>query len=183
MKNITDTIQGGGRKTYSFLLTATIALCAASANAATWYWTGNGGDLNWFTPANWNTAVDGSGAAATELVSGDNFTFGSAIDSATAINYNPSGDDFSIDTITFASGCGAVTVSGSPIASVGKMVNETSTIQTFQNAVQFSSTVNMTGPSAWNDAYITFSGEGGATGTYPENYRYFRGKQTFTRWV
>ena len=136
--------------------------------------------MNWFTPANWNTAVDGSGDAASELVSGDSFTFGTAIASATAINYNPSVDDFAIGTITFASGCGAVTVSGSPIASVGKMVNETSTIQTFQNAVQFSSTVNMTGPSAWNDACITFAAEGGATGTYPENYRYFRGKQTFT---
>jgi hypothetical protein len=36
MKNITDTIQGGGRKTFSFLLAAIIAVAMASANAATW---------------------------------------------------------------------------------------------------------------------------------------------------
>ena len=42
MRNITDTIQGGGRKTYSFLLAAIVALAAAdSANAATdYYWNG-----------------------------------------------------------------------------------------------------------------------------------------------
>ena len=37
MKNITDTIQGGGRKTYSFLLAAIIVVAAGAATADTYY--------------------------------------------------------------------------------------------------------------------------------------------------
>ena len=154
-------------------------------NAATWYWTGNGGDLNWFTPANWNTAADGSGDAATELASGDSFTFGSAIDSATAINYNPSVDDFAIDTITFASGCGAVTVSGADVNKVTQIVNESEEVQTFANDVYFDLTLNVrTSASATTgDPKVLFTGEKGAFGTKFANHNYYRGKNTVDAWT
>ena len=58
MKNITDTIQGGGRKTFSFLLAAVIALAAAGAYADTLKWIGRG-DAPVFSDAlNWKS--DGS---------------------------------------------------------------------------------------------------------------------------
>ena len=40
------------------------AAFAMSMQAATYYWTGSGGDGLWTTAANWNTAADGSGTAA-----------------------------------------------------------------------------------------------------------------------
>ena len=152
-------------------------------NAATWYWTGDGGDSNWFTPANWSTATDGSGDAATELASGDSFTFGSAIDSATAINYNPSGN-FNIGTITFASGCGAVTVSGADVNKVMQIVNESGVVQTFANDVYFVSTLNVrTSASATTgDPKVLFNGEKGAFGTMFANHNYYRGKNTVDAW-
>ena len=153
-------------------------------NAATWYWTGDGGDLNWFTAANWNDTADGTGNAATELASGDSFTFGSAIDSATAINYNPSGD-FNIGTITFASGCGAVTVSGADVNKVTQIVNESGVVQTFANDVYFASTLNVhTSTSATTgDPKVVFNGEKGAFGTKFANHNYYRGKNTVDAWT
>ena len=164
-------------------LAALAMFAAVSANAATWYWTGEGGDLNWFTPANWNTAADGTGDAATELASGDSFTFGSAIDSVTAINYNLSGD-FNIGTITFASGCGAVTVSGADVNKVTQIVNESGEVQTFANDVYFDSTLNVrTSASATTgDPKVLFTGEKGAFGTKFANHNYYRGKNTVDTW-
>ena len=140
--------------------------------------------MNWFTPANWNTAADGSGDAATELASGDSFTFGSAIDSATAINYNPSGD-FNIGTITFASDCGAVTVSGADVNKVTQIVNESGVVQTFANDVYFASTLNVrTSASATTgDPNVLFTGEKGAFGTKFANHNYYRGKNTVDAWT
>ena len=174
MRNITDTIQGGGRKTFSFLLAAIVALAAAGANAATWYWTGDGGDSNWFTPANWNTAADGTGDAATELSSGDSFTF-DAFTPSGDVNYNPSGD-FNITTVTFGTGLTAtVKITGAKITSLGNAVNNnTSYGMEFANEVQFSSTINLKSTSK----SITMSG--GAIGTTPSNHSTLVGRYTLT---
>ena len=174
MKNITDTIQRGGQKTFSFLLAAIIAAIAGAANAATWYWTGDGGDLNWFTPANWNSAADGTGDAATVLASGDSFTF-DAVTPSGDVNYNPSGD-FNITTVTFGTGLTAtVKITGAKITSLGNAVNNnTSYGMEFANEVQFSSTINLTVPTK----KIVMSG--GATGTEPANHTWFFGKYTLT---
>ena len=131
-------------KTKIASLIATAFVAGIAHAATTWYWTGKGNDANWFTAANWNSAADGSGSTPTDetpLASGDSFTFGSAIASATAINYNPSVDNFAIDTITFASGCGAVTVSGSDIASLGSVSNASASVQTFSNKANFSGNI------------------------------------------
>ena len=87
MKNITDTIQGGGRKTYSFLLAVIAALCAASANAvenAGWGGgTGFWSDTNWYpasapaTASAWtsgNYAVFTNGTQHTLDLAGGTFT-------------------------------------------------------------------------------------------------------------
>jgi hypothetical protein len=62
MKNITDTIQGGGRKTFSFLLAATIALCAAASARAATDTTWNGGTggteaapINFYDSTKWSS--------------------------------------------------------------------------------------------------------------------------------
>jgi hypothetical protein len=158
-------------------IVAVLAFCAASANAANWYWTGAGGDLNWFTAANWNTAADGSGSAPTEevpLASGDSFIF-DAVTPAGDVNYNPSGD-FNITTITFGTGLtSAVKITGAKITSLGNAVNNnTSYGMEFANEVQFSSTINLTVPTK----KIVMSG--GATGTEPANHVWFFGKYTLT---
>ncbi len=143
-------------------------------NAATWYWTGDGEDLNWFTPANWNSAADGTGDAATALASGDSFTF-DAFTPSGDVNYNPSGD-FNITTVTFGTGLTAtVKITGAKITSLGNAVNNnTSYGMEFANEVQFSSTINLTVPTK----KIVMSG--GATGTEPANHIWFFGKYTLT---
>ena len=117
--------------------------------------------MNWFTPANWNDAADGSGNAATALASGDNFTFGVSVASPLEVDYNPSAADFALGTVTFASGSAAVTVKGSDVASITAVTCANGGANEFKNAVQFASTITVT-PSS---GYVKFSG--GATGTYP----------------
>ena len=111
-----------------------------AANAATWYWKGDGGDLNWFTAANWNSAADGTGDAAETLASGDSFVFG-AVAPAGDVDYNPSSGDFAVASITFAEELqGPVTVRGGTIASLGSVVNNSSNDHVFENKVVFSGT-------------------------------------------
>ena len=117
---------------------------AAGVNAATWYWTGEGGDLNWFTAANWS---DGDGNAATGLASGDSFMF-DAVTPSGSVNYNPSGD-FNIETVTFGAGLtSAVKIAGGKIASLGSAVNNNASYEMeFANEVAFASTINLTTPT------------------------------------
>jgi len=155
-------------------LAALAMFAAVSANAATWYWTGEGGDLNWFTPANWNTAADGTGDAASALASGDSFTF-DAFTPSGDVNYNPSGD-FNITTVTFGTGLTAtVKITGAKITSLGNAVNNNTTYaMEFANEVDFSSTINL----KFNTKQIVMSG--GATGTQPANHSTLVGKYTMT---
>ena len=153
------------------------AFVAGAANAATWYWTGAGGDLNWFTHANWNSAADGSGSAPTDetpLASGDSFTF-DAFTPSGDVNYNPSGD-FNITTVTFGTGLTAtVKITGAKITSLGNAVNNnTSHGMEFANEVQFSSTIDLKSTSK----SITMSGE--AIGTTPSNHSTLVGRYTLT---
>lgn len=164
-------------KLASLIVSAIGACTALSANATTWYWTGAGGDLNWFTAANWNDAADGTGnapTAETPLASGDSFTF-DAVTPSGDVNYNPSGD-FNITTVTFGTGLTAtVKITGAKITSLGNAVNNnTSYGMEFANEVQFSSTINLTVPTK----KIVMSG--GATGTEPANHIWFFGKYTLT---
>jgi len=147
------------RKTVRFMVPAALIAFAAagSANAATsWNWTGAGGDLNWFTAANWS---DGDGNAATGLASGDSFTF-DAVTPSGSVNYNPSGD-FNIETVTFGAGLtSAVKIAGGKIASLGNAVNNNASYaMEFANEVAFASTINLAAPAK----HIVMSG--GATGT------------------
>ena len=158
-------------------LAALAMFAAVSANAATWYWTGDGGDLNWFTPANWNSAADGSGDAPTEeapLASGDSFTF-DAVTPSGDVNYNPEGN-FNITTITFGAGLtGTVKITGGKITSLGNAVNNNATYSMeFANEIQFASTINLTVPTK----HILLSG--GARGTLPANHNKLYGKYTLT---
>ena len=147
--------------------------CPASA-ATTWYWTGKGGDANWFTAANWNTAADGSGNDATELASGDSFTFGA--DAPAEITYNPSAADFAVGSVTFASGAPSIVVKGDAIARISSVTNSSGLEQTFSNAVAFASTANVSGSSAASP--VTFAG--GATATKPASATCFSGNWTLT---
>ena len=157
------------------LIVSAIAACTAlSASATTWYWTGAGGDLNWFTAANWS---DGEGNAATDetpLASGDSFTF-DAFTPSGDVNYNPEGD-FNIATITFGAGLtGTVKITGGKITSLGNAVNNNATYaMEFANEIQFASTINLTVPTK----HILLSG--GARGTLPANHNKLYGKYTLT---
>ena len=151
------------------------AFVAGIAHAATmWYWTGEGGDANWFTAANWNTAADGSGNDATELASGDSFTFGA--DAPAEITYNPSAADFAVGTVTFASGAPSIVVKGDAIAGVSSVTNSSGLAQTFSNAVAFASTATVSGSSAASP--VTFAG--GATATKPTAGTCLSGQWTLT---
>ena len=154
----------------------------SKVTATTWYYRGTG--LNWFGRDTW---VDSNGNRPSwnnPIGPGDSFTFGSAIDSATAINYNPLVDNFAIGTITFASGCGTVTVTGADVNKVTQIVNESGVVQTFANDVYFDSTLNVrTSPSATTgDPKVLFNGEKGAFGTKFANHNCYRGKNTVDAW-
>ena len=159
---------------------ALLAFAAAqTAQAATWYWTGGGGDLNWFTAANWNSAADGNGDAAGTLASGDSFVFGSLVADDTSIVYNPSSSSFAIGSITFAAGCPRITVNGDKvngdkIASVGSIANNSSYQAVFNNAVNFSGKLDIT----QSGATVKFAG--GATGTQLARALDIHGKYTST---
>ena len=174
MHNTTHALPGEGHKAFSFLFAIIALFFAVSVNAATWYWTGEGEDLNWFTPANWNSAADGKGDAATALASGDSFTF-DAFTPSGDVNYNPEGD-FNITTITFGAGLtGTVKITGGKITSLGNAVNNNATYaMEFANEIQFASTINLTVPTK----HILLSG--GARGTLPANHNKLYGKYTLT---
>ena len=163
-------------------LVAVVAIAVSfAARATTWHWTGGGGDLNWFTPANWNSAADGSGSAPTDetpLASGDSFTF-DAVTPSGDVNYNPSGD-FNITTITFGAGLSApVRITGGKITRLGNAVNNNAShSMEFANEVQFSSAINLKSSSK----SIIMSG--GAFGTAPANHATLYGKYTLsTGWT
>ena len=125
------------RAVFSAIVALLAFAAAQTAQAATWYWTGGGGDLNWFTAANWNSAADGTGDAAETLASGDSFVFG-AVAPAGDVDYNPSSGDFAVASITFAEELqGPVTVRGGTIASLGSVVNNSSNDHVFENKVVF----------------------------------------------
>ena len=178
MRDFLHDIQEPALRVPGKVLAALVAIAVSFvARATTWYWTGGGGDLNWFTPANWNSAADGSGDAPadeTPLASGDSFTF-DAVTPAGDVNYNPSGD-FNITTITFGAGLTAtVMITGSKITSLGNAVNNNTTYaMEFANEVAFSSTINL----KFNTKQIVMSG--GATGTTPANHTTLYGKYTLS---
>lgn len=150
------------KRAVAYVAVAVFALAAAqTAQAATWYWTGGGGDLNWFTAANWNSAEDGTGDAAETLASGDSFTFGSVVSTDIEVNYNPPSDNFAVGTITFDSGVASVTVKGDDVASISAVVNKSSSDQIFENKVYFSGNIKTIKNGTGSIKY-----PGGAQGTY-----------------
>ena len=141
------------------------ALCAASANAATYTWTGGGDNATFTDMQNW-----GQAAGASFDTSGS-YTFPSTT-TASAIAF-PSGSTQVYGTITFNSGCPAITFSGGKITKVVKVVNNSSNNMTFNNAVTFNGNIDIRQTARWNEnskaAWTLPNGRvifwGGATGT------------------
>ena len=148
-------------KTKIASLIATAFVAGIAHAATTWYWTGKGNDANWFTAANWNDTADGTGNAATELASGDSFTFGSVVLTDIEVNYNPPSDNFAVGTVTFDAGVASVTVKGDAVASISAVVNKSSSDQIFGNKVYFSGNIKTIKNGTGSIKY-----PGGAQGTY-----------------
>ena len=140
MKNITDTIQGGGgggRKTYSFLLASIIALCAAGTNAVTYTWTGGGASASISDAGNWGgVAGDAIAFTASNILCFNQ--------SATADVSVPS--DITVSAIVFGpiqaatdtqSNVGACTFSGEGVITLKAVTNCTASAMTFNNRVTF----------------------------------------------
>jgi len=127
MQNITDTIQGGGRKTYSFLL---LAICAAFvATAETYYWAAPGLAGDWDGDTSWALS---SGEFATWDTSSNNhwayFTNTEAVASVTVSRnhglytfHNPNASNSAVTPFV------RVNLGGSGTISMSELSTETST--------------------------------------------------------
>lgn len=94
-----------------------LALLAAipRAHATTWIWTGNGGNVNWSTIANWNMATAPASSSSTDLnFAGSNNT-GTL---ATPLNQNIA-PTFQLNTLSFAVGSGSFFLGGNALAFTG----------------------------------------------------------------
>ncbi len=101
-------------------------------------WTGAGGDGKFSTLANWETFPDG--VAASKLpATGDQISFSAAQGGILENDLENIGGT----EIVFRSGAGEYIITGNPLTDVVSVVNESSSVQVFSNAVYFASTYNV----------------------------------------
>lgn len=141
------------------------AFCAAVADAATYTWTGGGDNATFTDMQNWGQAE------GTAFDTAGSYTFPDTT-AASAISF-PEGSTQVYGTITFNSGCPAITFSGGKITKVVKVVSNSSNNMTFNNAVTFNANIDVTQVAVWNESnrasWAPPNGRvifwGGATGT------------------
>jgi autotransporter-associated beta strand protein len=84
------------------------------AEAGSWTWTGNGGNVNWSTVGNWGGTAPTSGTA-TDLTFAGSTNTGTAL---TPLNQNI-GNPFQLNTLAFNSTAGSFFLGGNPLAFTG----------------------------------------------------------------
>lgn len=148
-----------------------VQLLATFKGKTVYTWTGaaNESEPQWFTLANW---IDGDGNVPSQLDGYSHFVFPQSGD--ITVNYNPSDASFRIQTLTFESGAGNVTVTGAAMARVIGVVCRNGQANELQNAVTFSGAINVTATSG----HVNFAG--GATGVGISNHTTFYGKYNIT---
>ena len=157
-------------------------LCVAArvtvARSSAYIWTGEGGDAKFSTLGNWRLLSGATPSVAP--AAGDPLVFAAAGGGVVSNDLANLGGAL----VSFQSGAGAFTICGNPFTGVPSVINDSSSIQTFSNAVTFAGTY-LAIPSA---AAVRF--DGGATATYPDpslrsdfsdaRYRTLYGNFTFT---
>ena len=157
-------------------------LCVAArvtvARSSAYIWTGEGGDAKFSTLGNWRLLSGATPSVAPAV--GNPLVFAAAGGGVVSNDLANLGGAL----VSFQSGAGAFTICGNPFTGVSSVINDSSSIQTFSNAVTFAGTY-LAIPSA---AAIRF--DGGATATYPDpslrsnysdaRYRTLYGNFTFT---
>ena len=145
--------------------------------SSAYIWTGEAGDAKFSTLGNWRL-LSGDTPSVTPAA-GDPLFFSGAggVVSNDLVNLGGS-------AVKFQSGAGAFTICGNPLTGLERVINDSSNIQTFSNAVTFAGTYLVSVPSA----AVRF--DGGATATYPDpslrsdfsdaRYRTLYGNFTFT---
>ena len=148
-----------------------VQLLATFKGKTVYTWTGaaNESEPQWFSLANW---IDGDGNVPAQIDDYSHFVFPQSGD--VTVNYNPSDAAFRIQTLTFESGAGKVTVTGTAMARVISVVCRNGQANELQNAVTFDSTISVTATSG----YVNFAG--GATGVGISNHTAFYGKYNIT---
>ena len=128
-----------------------VQLLATFKDKTVYTWTGaaNESEPQWFTLANW---IDGDGNVPAQIDGYSHFVFPQSGD--ITVNYNPSDASFRIQTLTFESGAGKVTVTGTAMARVISVVCRNGQANELQNAVTFDSTIDVTATSG----YVNFVG-------------------------
>lgn len=128
------------RKSSLFNILLTVAAAAAvlslPAHADSYTWSGGGGNDDWSTGANWTDGVPPASAADTFL----------EFDGSTRLTPNTDAA-WDLGSITFNSGAGAFTLTGTTInlAESGTVANNSANTQTITN-----SSVNLPGVSTWD---------------------------------
>jgi len=159
----------GGGGIFSFLLAAIASIIVAgAANAATYTWTGGGDNATFTDMQNWGQAE------GTAFDTAGSYTFPNTT-TASAIAF-PSGSTQVNGTITFNSGCPAITFSGGKITKVVKVVNSSSNNMTFNNAVAFNGNIDIRQTARWNESNR-------ASWTLPNGRVIFWGGATGTNWT
>ena len=148
------------------LMTIAAIVAACAANAATYTWTGGGDNATFTDMQNWGQAE------GTAFDTAGSYTFPNTT-TASAIAF-PEGSTQVYGTITFNSGCPAITFSGGKITKVVKVVSNSSNNMTFNNAVTFDGNIDVNQTVAlWNannaESWTPPNGRvifwGGATGS------------------
>lgn len=148
-----------------------VQLLATFKDKTVYTWTGaaNESEPQWFTLANW---TDGDGNVPAQIDDYSHFVFPQSGD--VTVNYNPSDAAFRIQTLTFESGAGKVTVTGTAMARVISVVCRNGQANVMENAVAFNNSIDVTATSGC----VNFAG--GATGSWIVNHTTFYGKYTIT---
>ena len=142
------------------LCCAFIFLAAVQASsAATWFWAGSGGNVNWSTGANWNVGAAPVSAASTDLVFAGSTNTGSAL---IPLNQNIANPFFQLNNLTFATGSGSFYLGGNAVAFTGAartITQNSSSAQSIANNITASTnstvTLNLAGDGS---GVVTLSG-------------------------
>lgn len=156
-------------KTFLAVAAAVAILVPSGSQAGDLYWVG--GPSGSWNGNNWASSPGGQVQGWTE-------SSNAVFDNAGTVVVTVDSPDTRVGTITF-SGAGAVTVAGAKSLTVVQVVNTSPNVNVFSNAVDFTSTVNLTG-STQDVAFW-----GGATGTLPVGFTNFVGRFTLggTKWT
>ena len=132
---------------------AALAL-GANARAATDTWVGNT-SVNW-ADTNWTGSNN-------PPASGDSLVFGASGSSGTVLNNNLTSSSSTIGGITFTAGAPAYSISGNAFALSGSVTNNSTSLQTINDALTLATTATFTGTAGGGN--ITLSGNIAGIGT------------------